>query len=593
MGSVGAVLTVGRTADVDVAKRMLKAAPHRGAQWDVLSHGYCALAISNPVEPQDATLASVNGLAAALVGDIDNAPELARRFLPGDPLQTTLSPARLLLALFQALGDHAPIVMRGAFAGIITDGSRLWCFRDHLGIGQLFYRQDRDAFYVATEAKQVLAGAGVGLEPDVDVVERMFFGDVDHDIGCALKGVSRIPRSHIVAVSTQGLRAQRYWDPEALLETSRLSPEEIRGGFEELMRQAASRALSGSDLISLSGGVDSPAVAAFAAPEHLARFGRPIAALTGVYPDYPTVDEQRYVEAISSALGIELHTYRPSAHPLDGIDEWTRVCDGPVPVMNAAEMAEHYHHARGLGFTRMLGGHDAEFVMDRREHFAAYLLLTGKWSALRRHVVQERAEGVPWRRIGRGLAASLAPRPILTLYERRWSSYAALPAWLDATRLRRVNAAYIIPARRRWAESQLALAHAAGIGFEAADVCQAVCGIRLCHPWADVDLYEFFLSLPADVKFPNLRRKTLVRSLLRGKLPDVVLDRRDKTYFNDFFMSRIDYKAFRRWLGRPNYRIEGVNYELLNHRLEQQDFDVGEYKWALDLAKTHAFLSHW
>jgi len=43
----------------------------------------------------------------------------------------------------------------------VTDGRTLWCSRDHLGFQTSFYRDDPEALVVATEAKQVVAGAGI------------------------------------------------------------------------------------------------------------------------------------------------------------------------------------------------------------------------------------------------------------------------------------------------------------------------------------------------------------------------------------------------------------------------------------------------
>ncbi len=57
----------------------------------------------------------------------------------------------------------------------------------------------------------------------------------------------------------------RYWHPERMLETARLTPDEIQERFDELMIQAATRMVAGDDVVLLSGGVDSPAVAAYAA----------------------------------------------------------------------------------------------------------------------------------------------------------------------------------------------------------------------------------------------------------------------------------------------------------------------------------------
>ena len=40
---------------------------------------------------------------------------------------------------------------------------------------------------------------------------------------------------------------------------------------------------------------------------------------------------------------------------------------------------------------------------------------------------------------------------------------------------------------------------------------------------------------------PDTRRKTLVKRCLRGRVPDAILDRRDKTVFGEHLLTHADY----------------------------------------------------
>jgi hypothetical protein len=146
---------------------------------------------------------------------------------------------------------------------------------------------------------------------------------------------------------------------------------------------------------------------------------------------------------------------------------------------------------------------------------------------------------------------------------------------------------------RRWGAEQLAALRRPELWLEADEICQARCGIRVRRPWADVDLWEFFLSLPAEIKFADVQRKGLVRRLLRGKLPDALLERKDKTLFDDLAMAHVDYPVLRRWLSKPQHGISGVNYHILMEHLEREDLKLLDLRWVMDLASVHAFLSQW
>ena len=75
-----------------------------------------------------------------------------------------------------------------------------------------------------------------------------------------------------------------------------------------------------------------------------------------------------------------------------------------------------------------------------------------------------------------------------------------------------------------------------------------------CHPRGCPDLrptaFALFLSLPAEAKHPDSNYKGLVRRLLRGRVPDEILDRTQKTVFNDSILKYRQAAASTRALQR-------------------------------------------
>jgi hypothetical protein len=165
-----------------------------------------------------------------------------------------------------------------------------------------------------------------------------------------------------------------------------------------------------------------------------------------------------------------------------------------------------------------------------------------------------------------------------------------VPTWID---LRRAIDEEPMAAGERWRRSQLVGFIGPGVALEAEEVCQAVVGVSSRRPWTDIDLWELFLSLPAEQKFPDLRPKGLVRDLLRGRVPDEVLDRTDKTVFDEAMLAEIDYPTLRRFLSRPDERLPGVDYARLDTLLQSEQLGPLDYQWARNLAGVHAFLSQW
>jgi asparagine synthase (glutamine-hydrolysing) len=530
-------------------------------------------------------------VAAAFAGTLDNAAEVERDLVRRRLVAPESTLATLIAAGFRAYGEDLPSRLRGVFAGIVTDGSRAYAFRDHLGYGLLFYRQDGSGFFAATEAKQVVAGAGIPREPDLDVVERIFFNTFDHDTPCALRGVRRLPQAHGLTAGPDGVRLRRYWDPEPLLESARIRDGELEERFEQLMDQAVSRCLTGEDAISLSGGIDSPAVAAFAAPRHVEVGGRPLQALSAVYPRYPSVDERPYIELLATHFQIPLHTFEQQSNVLDDLAHWVALADGPFPAASLAHYAEDYRLARDLGFRTILTGEHAEFVFALNWYLIDHYLSHGRLRDLRDHLAARYARGAPWRWLAFDVVRGLAPGRLLAARERR--TRFGLPAWIDGIKASEGAAEDIASARQRWRRLQLSAFRGPGLSAEAEAICQAACGVRVRRPWTDVDLFELFLSLPAGQKFPDTRGKSLVKRLLRGRVPDAILDRRDTTAFDEALLAQIDYATLRRFLADPPHRLDGVDYEALGDRLRREDFERPDYHYARQLAGVHAFLAQW
>jgi asparagine synthase (glutamine-hydrolysing) len=592
VGCLAVFASAGGPADPEPVRRMLTAAPHRGDALELVHIGTAALGVANQPGFVDSWVAEDHGLIAAFSGTFDNGSDLCAELArAGAPLPRGDSPAATLIALFRRDPDRIPSALRGNFAGAVSDGTRTWLFRDHFGFRTLYHRSDDAGFWAASEAKQVVAGAGLPREPDVEAVSLAFWDGLDEG-RITIKGAQRFPRATVCVTDGHRDRFTRYWDPTPLLETARLSIDEACERLDELLGQAIARTVTGRDVVLLSGGVDSPAVAAYAAEPHLRRGGRPLAALSRLYPDHPTVDEERYIRLVSARLGLDLHTYTSDLPALADTERWVDLLDGPSNVLLLPEVASSYERARALGARTVMTGELAEYVFTQDHHLIGHLLLHGRARAVGRWVRERRARGRPWRVVAREMAASVTPGPIALRYLRWRDDDVVLAPWIDQTGgVRRHDLS--IPARRRWSHGQLVPYTGAAVSIEAADLCAAVCGVHERKPLADVELWEFLLSLRAEVKFPDSTWKSLLRRTLRGRVPDEILDRRDKTAFDAALLDTADYAGLERCIVRSEQRIAGIDYRVLEERIARREMSAFELLWAYDLARAHAFLDLW
>lgn len=584
MAAIAAVLEGGDAAGRAAAtRRMLEACRRGDAPVSIVACGHATLGLAGD---RAASIAEAGGWAAVVAGELDDpVPGCA----PG------AGAAEQLLHLFGGRSTVPDLArLRGSHAAVVTDGSRLWAWRDHIGSLPLFYRSEAGSTVVGSEAKQVVAGAGLERRPDPEVVEAIFWSEYDDDTPAALAGVRRLPKSFVLdaAAGTSG-RPRRYYDPTPLLETSRLrSPAALQEAFDHLMTQAVGRCLRPDAVVSLSGGVDSTAVAAYGAAQQRERFGTGLAALSTVYPDHPSVDESEWIRLVSDRFGMPLTTFVPSAPHVGDLGELARLLDGPVPTVWFSEISEFYRQAVAIDRRTILSGECAEFVIEMRDGLVPYLVKNGRWRGAARFLGAQRRGGASTSSVLRSLAIAATPDRALQAWRARpgRADPSPPPDWVDAERASTISDEAKAGSRRRWRVAQLRAFRGPGLSFEADAVVQDLYGVTLRRPWLDVDLWEFFLGLRAEVKFPGSRYKALVKQLLRGRLPDELLDRRTFTSFDESIAARMDYAGLSRVLLEPQWRMPGVDYARLAEHLRDRDLGLREYIWARNLAFAHAFV---
>jgi asparagine synthase (glutamine-hydrolysing) len=584
MSSIAAVCFPKGAFGREVMDRMLAASPHRGVPATILEWGNVSLGVTE-TNTGWSSVGNSGNWAVAIHGPIDNKAEF------GDPL-TNPDVGTLVASLFSKFGADAVDRLRGAFAGVATDGERLVCFRDHLGSKPLFYRQDSDWSWAATEAKQVVAGAAIRREPNLEAIQQMFYGGTSKE--SALKGIWRVfPGQYVVLISNQDPAATWFWNPDGALEALQATRREAVDMLRLQIEAAVTRTVSGADAVALSGGIDSTTIAAFAAPEHLRRSKTPLRAYTAVYPRHGSVNEWEYTKVAAEFLGIPVTRYEPTAGSLDDVEYWVEIADGPWDSTPMATLFEGMRLASSLGARQVLTGTLAEYVFTINRFLLGHLFLRGRWGALGRVLEARRQAGRSLLSLGKQLAREITPAPAAQFYAslaRRPPTF--YPPWMDPViaGTRKYWTPLYNPARQRWVAPTLGATRGMSSTQEAIEICSSIAGVTVRQPLADRDLWEFFLSVPAEIKFIDVVPKGIIRDAMRGRLPDSILDRRDKTVFDEYVLDSTPWTRIADLIDDPDYRMAGIDYRLLQDRIEGRSARASELVWAHNLAIVHAFI---
>ena len=510
---------------------------------------------------RDAWVAAENGKTVVVTGTLDNQAELDARL----GRSGRHNPAATVLAAFEAWGAAAPAELRGVFAGAWSDGAEHVVFRDHLGLAPLFHREDRTASSPQPSRSRRRPPPESHARPTWSPWRRCSSAASTRAAPCSAASTAfparrrrpsrpaAAPPSPATGIPSASSRPPASDCPRrgsadgACRAGGRPQPDRGRRGLAERRdRLADDRGVRGSDTRELT--------------------GEPLLAVSSVYPEDPGVDESRWIELVTDYLGLRLHAYTPSSRPLDDLEYWVDVLDGPVDTMSIPELAENYALARELGARNVLTGEMAEWVFTFGQHLIGHLVLHGRLRAALAWTRDQRARGALERH-------RQARRPLPRLAQAR----ARLPAparprglppasHLGRTRGRRLPGPrpdLARPARRRWLEHQLD--PLVGVGAYSFDADASAPRSAACMSAArsSTSTCGSSCSRSSGDQVPDAVPKSLLRGSVRGRLPDELLDRADKTFFNDFALRTADYEGIRRWALSSELRIEGVDYALL------------------------------
>jgi len=479
------------------------------------------------------------------------------------------SDTEVLLQAWAMWGEECLPRLQGMFAFAVWDTKqeRLTCVRDAFGIKPLFYAKSSEGFYFASEihALRELVDKPTNMNSAV-MVEYLIHGRYDLSTETFLDGYQRLAAGHVLRIDAYGGQLQahceRWWWP-SLDEDRHLSFDDAVTGVRERFLENVRMHLR-SDVplgVALSGGVDSSSIAC--AIRHVEP-DVPISTFSFVAPG-SLINEEAWIDIVNRHIHAVPNKVSVSPEGLsDDLD--SMILAQGEPFLSTSIYAQYrvYQAAREVGVTVMLDGQGADELLAgyhgypsarfrsllRNGQVADWMRLLRGWSSF------------PGRSMSDGLQHSveaLAPRRLLP-YLRRMSGRDQIPSWIDQS---------VYPNLVNHSLSQMHPSRGEGQRFLAARLRESLTegelGVLLRHgdrnsmhwsiesrvPFLTTSFAQFVLRLPEQYLLaPHGETKHVFRAAMRGIVPNVILDRRDKIGFDtaEFDMLRPLRPRVAEWL---------------------------------------------
>jgi asparagine synthase (glutamine-hydrolysing) len=432
----------------------------------------------------------------------------------------------LVLHAYRAWGPACVEHLLGNFAFAIWDAEerKLFCARDHFGLKPFFYARIRNSILFSNTLNCLRAHPEISDKLNDLAIGDFLLFDFNRELDTTyFHDILRLPPAHTLECKRESLSVRRYWTLPEAQPANYKSPQDCLDQFREVFDAAVSdRMTSNTVCVALSGGLDSPTVAA-SARRVLDQRGTPsdLWSYTIVYNSIVPHQEGYYSGLVAETLRIPVRQFAADQGKLYGDYEqqdYTTPEPVHVPMGHSGGNPLPEFAARGrvvltgFGADPLLGtlrlGHIRRQFKARKfgrlfKDLAAYLAAEGRFSRLYLREFWQRR-----------------------YYESKGSE--PYPAWLSPEFEKRLNL------RDRWENGSSSSqpnnsarpeAYDAVVAphwvhfFEEGDAGATGYPVEARHPFLDLRVVRFLLALPA---MPWCADKEILRRASKGILPKAV-----------------------------------------------------------------------
>ncbi len=457
----------------------------------------------------------------------------------------TSSDTEVLLAAYEEWGPQALPKLIGMFAFIILDlrKSCLFIARDCFGIKPLFIVKKNKKLYLSSEINPLLSISEISRKVNPQsLYNYLRFGLSDNNLETLFADIKHFPPAHYAEVDlkTLSFTFTKYWEPR--LGTSSYSLPEAVEHFRALFFDNIKLHLR-SDVpvgVALSGGIDSSAVVM-----GIRRIGGPnlniktfsYCATNSIY------NEEVWIDTVVKAAQAESYKTQISASTLwNDLERIIKIQGEPFGSTSIYAQFQVYELAKTQNVKVMLDGQGAdELFAGYRPYLAKRLISLIKQKDLQdvyafiKSVIQ--APDIKMSRLFAQVASYYMPS-IFENLGRKIMGESLTPTWLNQNWFAKRGVKFDILPYKRLSSLKEALLESLTTTVLPAllryqDRNSMHFSIESRVPFLTPQLTEFAYSLNEDLLISkNGESKFLLREAMKGIVPDIILERKDKIGFS-------------------------------------------------------------
>ncbi|UCE54624.1 MAG: asparagine synthase (glutamine-hydrolyzing) [Desulfobacterales bacterium] len=511
-------------------------------------------------------------------GEVYNYHELRKALKKEGFLFKTKTDTEVVLNAYIKHGIDCLELFNGMYSFVVWDNKKksLFCGRDRLGIKPFYYRWQGNRFYFASEIKALLLTSNGAPDPNpIAVYDYLSLGLMHHEQHTFFKDIHQLPAGSFLHLDSSGLSIQQYWHLSKESSGCQYHPD--LNQLKTIVDDAVRLRLR-SDVpvgILLSGGLDSSSITALAVCHN----GASPTAFSLQF-DNDDFDESIHAKMVAAHCNARLSLLNPQGHRLwQELDNLIKAQDAPT---HAPEVYSNWCMMRAVARCNikvLLSGQGGDELFAGYNWYPKHLLVSlfkkGKMFSL----LQE------FLRLPQNFPNNNTRKPL-------WLLASMLHALLPVTLKLKVKPEFscmndILQPQFRIDHQErdvlnLSLIDPAGLEeklyndlkccnipyyLHYEDANSMAFGIEERVPFLDHRLVEWAHRLVAWQKIRNGVSKYPLRSIMKGLLPEEVINRKDK-----MGLSAPRDQWFRNELRRPITDLFSDDCKIYEKWIDQRPF---------------------
>lgn len=255
-----------------LALALARRGPDASERWTVGAFGVVSTQLETGGDRLRARVASAGELIVAGHLRLDDRDQLLRALIcAGARVKAGDADVALFAHGWMLWGSALLDRVRGDFSLVIRDARdrSLTAVRDQFGVRPLFFARSRERVVVSNTLVAVLAAPGISRALHADAIADFLAVGLNEDLRrTTFRDVERLPPGHWARFTATETRVERYWSLPAPAERRLAHSADYAAEFRECLANAVRDRLRGTRVtVMMSGGLDSPSIAALAARE--------------------------------------------------------------------------------------------------------------------------------------------------------------------------------------------------------------------------------------------------------------------------------------------------------------------------------------